>query len=961
MTASLHALGLGASAGNYYTNDPYRETQNRDEYYARDGGGVWWSPSGAVVSHDAVIDLRSFRDLCAGLDPRTGKALVRGAGEGHRAGWDITYSCPKSFSLLWAAAGPDLRQQLEAIQAAAVDEALRFIVDEGLVEVRLGAAGRIKQPVVGLVVARFAHYTSRAGDPNVHTHCVIMNAAPCLDYGLRTLEKYNLHAKCHLAGAAFRAAISARLVEAFGFEARPAGRGQFEIRGVPQAALDAFSKRSKELEAALARGRAGSTSAQKEIANLSTRGAKADLPTGPELEAQWRGELEDLGIDPWDGARHPDRDRAAEQGHTPEMPFDPPEIEGATPARLAASQLFRHETVIDRTAWLERALVQASLQGVPIATVRAEMAELDRDGTLLRLPGPETAPRWTTPASARVEAALLRAADRPEVPSRIAAATLAAALAGAPELSAEQRAAIEHAAASGGVAVIEAGAGTGKTTIARALVDAATRSGLKVRGLAPSWVAADELGASTAIPAQAIARWRYDLARGQGSALDADTLIILDEAGMVGTRDMEAVLSAAAAAGARVMCLGDRRQLAAVSGAAPLRALVDALGRHATLGEVRRQTVAWQRAASVLMARGEVEEGLRAYGRHGRIDMVSGSAAAQARVIALWNEARTRHGDDGVIIATRENRDATALNAAARAALRQERKLGADDLIVQVRDRDDKPKDLALAVGDRLRFRETLPQHGIRNGTHGIVEALVSDAAGQLRLAIRLEDGRRVEDALSNFVPRREGRGRAARALPRITHAYAGTVYAAQGRTVAEAVLYIGSATDAREVYVGLTRHRVDATVVVERDRLEAAARVSQADPRLHSSEAELHERLYVESRRYSEKRNVVDHVEDRVAFIRTGVLTLPRAERTLDVRRGFEAGRRLRAVLRELAAVPGLMLSQVAQLAQSVERSLADRAQDIAARLRAPTLPAAVDPPRARMERERSGPDLSR
>ena len=961
MTASLHALGLGAAAGTYYTNDPHRETHNRDDYYARDGGGVWWSPSSTVVRHDAAIDLASFRDLCAGFDPRTGKALVRGAGEGHRAGWDTTFNGPKSLSILWAGAGLALRKELETVHAAAVEEALHFIVDEGLVEVRLGAGGRIRQPAAGLIVGRFAHYTSRAGDPNLHTHCVIMNAAICNDGRVRTLETYNLHAKCHLAGAAYRAALSARLAEVFGFEARPAGRGQFEIRGVPQVVLDAFSKRSRELEAALAGGRAGSSAAQKQVANLSTRGAKSDLPTGPELEARWRDEMEALGVDPWEGARHPERDRAAEQQRAPEMPFDPPEVAGATPARLAASHLFRHETVIDRAAWLGRALVEASLQGVPIAAVRAEMADLERDGTLLRLPGTEMTPRWTTPALASVEAALLRAADRPEVPSGIGAEAMAAAFAAAPELSAEQRSAVEHAAAPGGVAVIEAGAGTGKTTIARALVDAATRSGLKVTGLAPSWVAADELGASTAIPAQAIARWRHDLARGHGTALDVDTLVILDEAGMVGTRDMEAVLSAAAAAGARVVCLGDRRQLAAVAGAAPLRAVVDILGRHATLGEVRRQTVPWQRAASVLMARGEVEEGLRAYGRHGRIALVSGPTVAQARVIALWSEARVRHGDDGVIIATRENRDATALNAAARIALRHEGKLGAADMVVQVRDRDDRPRNLALAVGDRLRFGETLSQHGIRNGTRGVIEDVAMDGEGQIRLAVRLEDGRRVEDALTGFVPRREGRGSAARSLPRITHAYAGTVYAAQGRTVAEAVLYVGSATDAREVYVGLTRHRGDATVVVERDRLEAAVRVSQADPRLHPSDAELHERLYAESRRYGEKRNVVDHVEDRIAFIRTGIPSPPRPDHPLDVRRGFEAGRRLGAVIREIAAAPGRLLSHLARLAHVVERGLSDRVQDIAVRLRAPTRPEAVDPPRAEVKRERPGPDLSR
>ncbi|HEV2544694.1 MAG TPA: relaxase domain-containing protein, partial [Methylobacterium sp.] len=108
MTASLHALGHGASAGAYYTNDPYRETHNRDEYYVQGGGGRWWTQGAAIVRHGAPIVLESFRDLCAGLDPASGQSLVRGAGAGHRAGWDLTLTAPKTFSLLWAASSPEV-------------------------------------------------------------------------------------------------------------------------------------------------------------------------------------------------------------------------------------------------------------------------------------------------------------------------------------------------------------------------------------------------------------------------------------------------------------------------------------------------------------------------------------------------------------------------------------------------------------------------------------------------------------------------------------------------------------------------------------------------------------------------------------------------------------------------------------------------------------------------------------
>ena len=965
MTASVYALRAGAEAATYYTSDATVEgaAAARDEYYALDGAGTWWTTAGSLVRHDAHIDKRSFSDLCAGLDPRTGRPLVRAAGAAHRSGWDCTLSAPKTFSILWMSGTPEQRRQLEAIQAAAVDQALRFVVDERLVEVRLGAGGNRREMPTDVIMGRFAHYTTRDGDPQLHTHCVVLNAARSADGRFRTLEPSDLYIWQLVVGSAFRAALAERIVADLGLRLRPAGQGQCEIAGVPQEMIDHLSKRSAALVERLGGDRSSSSAARKEVAALATRGAKADVPTGPALEARWRDDLARLGVDPWaaarEAARHPAPAPEVEQDRG--LDIDPPELAGTAPVRVAATALFRHETVITRKAIIENGLDAAALQGIGIAGVRVELAALEREDNLLRLTPAGRDTRWTTPSLAKVEAALLRAADRPAVPSRFRPEAIRAAFAAAPQLSAEQHAAVEHIASPGGVVVVEAGAGTGKTTTARAVVDAARGSGLKVVGLAPSWVAADELSTSTGIPAHAIARWRRDQIQGRAEALDPDTLIILDEAGMVGTRDMEAVLTAAAEAGARVVLTGDRRQLVAVQGASPLRSIVDLLQRHGTLGEVRRQAEPWQRAASVLMARGEVEDGLRAYGRHGRIALVAGTVQAKDRVIALWTEARARHGDGEVIIATRQNRDAAALNAAARHVLRRESKLTGDDVTVQVRDRDDNAVRLSLAVGDRLRFGEGLSQHMIRNGTRGIVTSVGPDAVGEQRLAVQLEDGRTVEDAFAAFVPggaRR--RRRSARSLPRIAHAYAGTVYASQGRTVAETVLYVGSATDAREVYVGMTRHRHDATLVVERERLDAAVRVRQADPRFRPSDAELHERLYVESRRYADKRNIIDHVEDRAAFISTGELPPPAPEPRLDIRRGFEAGRRLGTVMREIAAAPGLMLSQLARRTREIERGLASRVRDIATRLRAPSVPDVREPSRSKVERKRSGPDHS-
>ncbi|WP_342111681.1 MobF family relaxase [Methylobacterium sp. SI9] len=959
MTATLHALGCGASAGAYYTNDPYRETQNRDEYYAQDGGGRWWTQGAAIVRHGAPIVLESFRDLCAGVDPATGQPLVRGSGAGHRAGWDLTLTAPKTVSLLWAASDPEARAQLEAIHAAAVEEALGFLCAEELVQVRLGAGGHRREAPAGVMVGRFDHYTSRAGDPNCHTHCVVINAAVSKDKKPRTLEPERLYQWQLVVGSAYRAALAERLVGELGLSLRPAGQGQFEIAGIPDAVIEAFSKRSAAIEARVGGDRAAASGAQKEVAALATRGAKADLPTGPALEARWRAEFTALAHDPWAAVRGAAREPAREHGveRAPEHAFDPPEIAGATPVARAASALFRHENVLTRRSLIERALDEAALQGLGLAAVRDELAELERSGQLVRLVQAEREACWTTPGIAATEAALLRAADRPAAERVVPAPVVDAVLATA-SVAEEQKAALRHVSGAAAVSVLEAGAGTGKTTTAKALVEIARRSGIQVIGLAPSWVAADELGASTGIPAQAIAKWRHDRACEAGASLGPDTLVLVDEAGMVGTKDLAAILSAAEAGGARVVLMGDRRQLASVAGASALRAVNDVLGRHATLSEVRRQAVPWQRAASVLMARGEVEAGLRAYARHGCIELVAGAAAVQARALALWSEARARHGADAVLMVTRRNRDAAELNRGARALLRAEGALTGPDVEVVARDRENRPRALGLAVGDRVRFGESLSQHGIRNGTRATVEAIGADAGGELRLRVRLEDGRRVEDAYAAFVPVRALRARQAQSWPRISLGYAGTAYAVQGRTC-EATIYCGvTAGDARELYVGLTRHRQEAHLVVERERLEAAVRVRQTDPRLTPSTAELHERLFVEARRYTEKVNVADHVEDRAAFVRSGAIPPPRAEMSLDLQSGFAAARALRRVLQEMGAAPRHALRHLAQSVRHVERQVASRVLRLVEDIRGPLPNAAM---RERPGRSRSGPDYGR
>ena len=957
MTASLHRLGAGPGAGAYYTSDNRREARpdRRDEYYASHGDGVWWSPGGTVVAHDAKIDINSFRDLCAGLDPGTGQPLVRGSGAGHWAGTDVTLTPGKSVSILWAAGTPEQRDAIEKAHAAAVTRALQLVQDEGLIEVRYGAQGSESARPTHLIVGRFHHFTSRAGDPNIHTHCVIMNVAGAPPeaqtgrYRFRhlTTEPARLYRWQRVLGGLYRCVLSQQIA-ALGLETRPAGKGQWELAGIDQTLIEAFSKRSREIEAAA--GHEG-TAAQKEIAALHTRGGKDELPTGEALEARWRNELAALRADPWRDALDPDRLRETLPAHEParerEAFLDPPALVGESPTHVAANGLFRHETVIDRRSLLERAFVEAALKGQGPDAVYDQIANLEKTRALV----PLAAEVWTTPSIAACEASLLRAAERPHEREWISPAALDEAIAAAPHLASEQADAVREIGRNDGVAIIEAGAGTGKTTTAKVIVEAARRSGLRVIALAPSWVAADELTKSTGVQSQAIAKWRFDRAHAQGAELDEKTLILVDESGMTGTHELSAILVAAKDAGCKVALLGDRRQLAAVPGGSPLKAVSEIIRRNAVLDGVKRQMVEWQRAASVVMARGDPEAGLRAYADRDRALFVEGAEAARSRTIALWSELRSRHDED-VLIATRRNRDAAALNVQAREVLRTEGRLHGEDIEAPSIDRENQSAPLALAIGDRVRFGETLSAHAIRNGTRATVAAIHCAPDGEIHSAFDLEDGRRVVGPWTSFASNRFGRSKTS---PRLVHAYAGTVYAAQGRTVAASVLHVASATDAREVYVGLTRHTKDAWIVVESARLDALCRRRQADPRMKPTSNDVRERLFQEARQYGEKRNVVDYVVDRLEFARTGQIHIGGRERHHGfIAKTVEAARALQRALAWLREAP---LPAPAWL--FLERTL-DRLRDLPPALRAIVMRGERTVYRDRAH-DRSGPHLGR
>ncbi|HAV2068401.1 TPA: Ti-type conjugative transfer relaxase TraA [Escherichia coli] len=356
-------------------------------------------------------------------------------------------------------------------------------------------------------------------------------------------------------------------------------------------------------------------------------------------------------------------------------------------------------------------------------------------------------------------------------------------------LSDEQRAAVEQVTGAGRLAVIIGDAGTGKSFAMRVAKEAWEADGYRVRGCALAGKAADELQAGSGIESRTIHSLEHAWNRGKDTLTSRDVLVI-DEAGMVGSRQLGRVLAAAEKAGAKIVMLGDDKQLAAIEAGAGFRAITERVGA-AEITQIRRQREDWTREASAEFARGDVRTALDAYNERGRVRLVDDREAAKAALAADWLADREKGGSS--IILAHTNADVHDLNDTIRQARQQAGELGQSAEFVTERGRRE------FAEGDRLVFLKNDRDIGVKNGTLGTVTR-----AGDGRLAVRLDDGRDVAFDASQYA--------------NVDHGYAVTVHKAQGVTVDRAYVLATGGMDRNLAYVGMTRHRDAATLYAGRD-----------------------------------------------------------------------------------------------------------------------------------------------
>ena len=795
--ALLNIGRMAPGRADYYLTAVARGDDGVEGYYLARGEepGRWLGTGAEQLGLAGEVTAEQLRAVLAGRDPSTGEQLA-----GHPArkvpGFDHTFRAPKSVSLLWALGDRDIAGQVVAAHDAAVDAALGYL-QRSAGFTRRGSGGVESVPVDGFVAAAFRHRKSRADDPLLHTHVLVANLGRTCDDGIwRTLDSRKLFAHAKTAGVLYQAQLRFELTRRLGVGWQPVVNGVADIDGVDRQLVETFSRRRAQIvELMAARGETSAAAAQ--TATLATRQAKGERSSEPELRDGWLRRACQVGVRP--GWHEQLLERTS---------WERPELAPLWQRLIVEEDLTETTSSFGRRELLQQ-LASRLPHGAPVEYVeQAADAFLTHDTDLLVQLGPTREQLTGVDAIRRTDGRVVPAgADERRYTTRGLLLTEQRAITRALErhggavadaderhrdlavrrrtLSVEQTEMVRRLTNSGaGVEVVVGKAGTGKTYALDAARDAWQASGIQVTGVALAARAALELEASAGIRSTTLARLLGQLDdHRHGSPLEPGSVLVVDEAGMIGTRQLARLLDHAEQQSVKVVLVGDPHQLPEIDAGGLFRALTTRLPAI-ELSDNRRQQHTWEQAALDELRHGDPDAALAVYRQHGRIRTADTAEQVRANLVDDWWTTAKDDLSGSIMIALRRS-DVADLNHRARAAMLTAGRLTGPALHAGEHE---------LRAGDRIVCLRNAAKLGLVNGTRATITRIdpatrtieaVNDRGVQLSLPAGYLD--------AGYV----------------THGYAITGHKAQGLTC-DHTYTLGTETLYREWgYVAMSRGRI--------------------------------------------------------------------------------------------------------------------------------------------------------
>jgi conjugative relaxase-like TrwC/TraI family protein len=758
------------------------------------------------------------------------------------AGYDFTFSVPKSVSVLWGVADAGTQALILEAHHQAMEEVVAFLEREVATTRRgvdAGDGAVAQADIVGIVATAYDHWDSRVGDPQLHTHVVISNKVKTAGDGRwRSLDGRPLHAAVVALSAHYNAVLADRITGVLGVEWEQRDRGSnhnaaWELECVPESLIGEFSSRSRMIEAETDRlvaeyvDRHGHRPSATRIIELR---AKATLETRPEkvirslcdLTTAWRGRAQTiLGASPLEWARRVTaRPVARPTLRADDIPLDVVAEVGVSVVGAVSEKRstwrhwnlwaeasrqtmgWRFATVEDREAvvgMVVDAAKQESLRLTPSELAISPAVFRREDGSTVFRPRHSVV--FTSEALLAAEDRLLARSEDRAAPA-LGRGVVERVARRHHQLSVEQADTLARIAMSGRqVDLLVGPAGAGKTTAMHALKTAWTtvHGNDSVVGLAPSAVAAQVLAEDLGIGCENTAKWLHDHHRGQ-TEFRSGQLVIIDEATLAGTLALDRITDLAAAAGAKVLLLGDWAQLHSVEAGGAFTLLVSARPEVPELTEVHRFTHEWEKTASLDLRVGRSEV-IGTYVRHDRVREGTTDEMMDA-AYAAWRED-VRSGRTTILVAE-ATETVQRLNTRARA----DRIAGGDPAgSIEVPLADSTRASIGDLVITRRNDRRLHTVNGgwVRNGDRWRVTHVNHDGS------ITAERGR-IGNSESVTLP-------AAYVAEHVDLGYAVTAHRAQGITVDTAHVVVSSATTRENLYVSMTRGSEANTAYVALDK----------------------------------------------------------------------------------------------------------------------------------------------
>jgi conjugative relaxase-like TrwC/TraI family protein len=753
------------------------------------------------IQTDAPTSSEDFIALMEGRHPQTGMWLRRAGADGSRGGGiDGVFSAPKSVSTAWALADSWQREQIEQAHANAVEQAIGYMRENvGVVRRRYGSEV-IEEPAKDLIAVEYRHTTARgvsgadAPDPQLHSHVVITSVVREDDRIVAVASRPVFRATGEV-GAFYRSALAHELAnQGYAIEQATGKDGKyFEVAGVPEELRDAFSGRSREVARAADRFRAryGRAPERGELRNLALENRRAKkLTNRADLENVWQETATRYGFGPDEALRLLAGER-------------PQKIIRGIEDRIE-QRLIEHHAVFELRDLNKVALEQTAGELTPQEALDIAR-QMVHDRRILTLEGG----RMTTLAVRAQEQAIERRAATLAQPAgrdvghtaRMNAAREVAERIGAP-LTDEQDMALLVLTGPERASVLVGPAGTGKGVVIDAAARAEQQAGRETVGIAVSGSTAERLGTDS--PALQGHTLTLDALTARANTctvhVGPETTIILDEAGMVDHKRLDALTEMVERSGAKLIAVGDGKQLPSIGPGG----MFDRLTQHAPTVEletIHRTTDPHEQKAWQALRAGEPERAMAHYKAQGRLHLADTRDQAAENAVQAWAQLTNEVGIDKVaLIADSSNKEIDRLNARAQHLRAQRGELGPDELPLS-------SVHYGLRQGDHVAFiaqHRPRGQPRVENGARGQVTNVDQD--GTLTLTL---------DGSDRWVRL------ASRDAESLRLAYAQHVYRHQGATVDRAVVLTGGWQTSKEAaYVQATRARRGTDWYLGRDQL---------------------------------------------------------------------------------------------------------------------------------------------